>query len=232
MNVFIASIISGLCTGVGAFPIIFIKNLDVKIEDMLLGFAGGVMVFVGAYSLIHPCIEDGHLKQTVIGILLGAIFMYLIEIFMPEDRSRSDLLLVLGHIIHSIPEGLVIGAASEAKGKATGLLLAVAIGVHNMPEGFIICNILNKQNMSKLKAIIYTTLTGLGEPLATGIGIIFLKRIEFLIPFSMAFAGGSVLYIVSNEIIPKTHSRGNEKIATFSFIAGFIFMIVLENIIK
>ncbi|OPJ55799.1 ZIP family metal transporter [Alkalithermobacter paradoxus] len=232
MNIFIASILSGLCTGIGAFPIIFMKKLSERLEDILLGFAGGVMIFVGAYSLILPCIEEGHLSQTIIGIFAGAVLMYIIEIRMPEDKIKSNFILVLGHIIHSIPEGLVIGAASQAQGKSTAMLLAIAIGVHNIPEGLVIANILNKSKMSKFKSIVYTTLTGLGEPLATGAGILFLKNIEYLIPFSMAFAGGSILYVVSNEMIPKSHCRGNERKATFGLIVGFIFMIILENIIK
>jgi len=228
---FIASLITGLCTGVGAIPILFIKNLSEKTEDILLGFAAGIMVFAGAYSLIYPCMEQGYIIQAVVGILLGAFLMYYLEKKIPEDKVDGNFMFVIANIIHNIPEGFVIGAGYESQGKNTGILFAVAIAIQNIPEGLIIGNILKNTLHSKYKAILYTFLIGMGEPLSAGIGILALQYIKFLIPFSMAFAGGSILYVVSNEMIPKCHCRGNEKKATFGFVLGFVVMVILRGII-
>ncbi|SHH28451.1 ZIP family metal transporter [Tepidibacter thalassicus] len=232
MNAFIVSLITGLCGGIGAIPIIFLKRINEIFEDTILGFAAGVMTFAGAYSLILPCIEDGYVFQAIIGILIGAFFMYILEKYMPDDKASGNFTLVLANIIHNIPEGFVIGAGYEAHGKGTGILLAIAIGMQNIPEGLIVSNILLKTLNSKIKAVLYTFLIGFGEPISAGIGILALEYIKYLIPFSMAFAGGSILYVVSNEMIPKSHCRGNEKKATFGFILGFIFMIFFKSIIK
>ncbi len=232
MNAVFTSLLTGLCTGIGAIPILFVKKLNKKTEDILLGFAAGVMLFAGAYSLILPCIEDGHVLQAIIGILAGSIFMYFLDKHMPEDKMSGSFIFVLANIIHNIPEGFVIGAGYETQGKNTGLLLAIAIGLQNAPEGLIIADIFVKSKKSKFKSILYTFLIGLGEPVAAGVGVLALEYIKYLIPFSMAFAGGSILYVVSNEMIPKSHCRGNERKATFGLILGFIFMIFFKSIIK
>lgn len=232
MNAFIASLIAGSCTGIGALPIVFFKRISEKWEDIMLGFAAGVMIFAGAYSLILPCINDGHIIQAAIGIFLGSLFMYLLGKYMPEDKVEGGFVFVLATIIHSIPEGFVIGAGYKAEGSSAGLLLSIAIGMQNVPEGLLTASVLNKAYKSKLKSIVYTFLIGMGEPLAAGIGILTLKYIKYFIPFAMAFAGGAILYVVSNEMIPKSHCRGNETKATFGFILGFIIMVFFENIFK
>lgn len=231
MNGFFASLITGTCTGFGAIPILFIKKLNERTEDILLGFAAGIMVFAGAYSLIYPCIEQGHNIQAVVGILLGAFFMYYLEQKIPEDKVKGNFMFLIANIIHNIPEGFVIGAGYEAEGENTGILFAIAIAIQNIPEGLIMGNILKNTLHSKYKAILYTLLIGIAEPLAAGIGILTLQYIKALIPFSMAFAGGSILYVVSNEMIPKCHCRGNEKKATFGFILGFVVMVIMRGII-
>lgn len=232
MNGFIASLIAGSCTGIGALPILFLKNINERWEDILLGFAAGVMIFAGAYSLILPCINDGHIIQAMLGIFLGALFMYLLGKYMPEDKVESGFVFILATIVHSIPEGFVIGAGYKAEGSSAGMLLSIAIGMQNIPEGLLTASVLTKTYKSKLKCILYTFLIGLGEPISAGVGILTLKYIKYFIPFAMAFAGGAILYVVSNEMIPKSHCRGNETKATFGFILGFILMVFFENIFK
>lgn len=232
MNAFIASLIAGSCTGIGALPIVLFKRISEKWEDILLGFAAGVMIFAGAYSLILPCINEGHIIQAVIGILLGSLFMYLLGKYMPEDKIEGGFVFVLATIIHSIPEGFVIGAGYKAEESSAGILLSIAIGMQNIPEGLLTASVLAKAYKSKFKSILYTFLIGMGEPIAAGVGILTLKHIKYFIPFAMAFAGGAILYVVSNEMIPKSHCRGNETKATFGFILGFIIMVFFENIFK
>ncbi len=239
MNGFFVSIIVGLCTGIGSLPFIFIDKVSENIEDGLLGFAGGIMVFAGSFSLIEPALEKGSIYQVITGIIAGTILLTVIEKVVPHihikdfNNSKNNnmtkiLLLAIAVAIHNIPEGFAIGVGYGSGSKATGLSVALAIGIQNIPEGLIVAAPMVEEGMSKVKIILFSFLTGVGEPLAAALGIFASNIVSKLLPFFLCLAAGAMFFVVSHELIPQSHCRNNGIIATYGFILGLVVMLIFR----
>lgn len=237
----LASLVAGLASGLGGFLIFFVSRVSDKFLDASLGFSAGVMLAATSFSLIIPAIEVGGIYKSVIGIALGTLFMILVEKFMPHMHivvgikglpvNLSKLLLfILAITIHNFPEGLAIGVGFGGGDIKKGISLATGIGFQNIPEGLAVAFAILMINNNRLKAFWFALLTGLVEPIGGIIGVSVVSLGRFLLPYSLAFAGGAMLFVISEEIIPETHSRGNARIATIALILGFIIMMVLDNI--
>ena len=196
----LATICTGLATGVGALPILFVRNISDRLLDTMLGFAAGVMLAATAFSLIVPAIELGGVWITVTGILMGAVFLSLLDRFLPHEHLvmghegpssalRRIWLLIIAITLHNFPEGLAVGVSYGGGDIPTATSLAIAIGLQNMPEGLAVA-----------------------------------------LPLGLAFAAGAMLYIVSDEIIPETHRKGFEHEGTWGVMIGFAIMMLLDNL--
>ncbi|WZL71814.1 ZIP family metal transporter [Clostridiaceae bacterium 35-E11] len=245
MNGYIASILAGMCTGFGALPLIFLKKITKTFEDILLGFAAGIMIFAASFSLVLPALNTDGIEQVVFGMLTGAIVLAMIEKIIPninmgqvrntdfQDKEFVKTVMMIAAIaIHNIPEGFAIGIGYASGSKDTGLILALAIGIQNAPEGLIVSAPLLEKGYSKTKAILFAFLAGIGEPIAATLGIVAGSFCKTLMPFALSFAAGAMYYVVSHELIPESHCHGNQMKATFGVIGGFIIMLLLENYIK
>ncbi len=240
----LASFIASCFTGLGAIPVLLTEKISHKLYDTLLGFSAGIMIATACFNLIEPSTHIGSLGQTVIGIVSAAIFLFLVEKSVPhlhnwyphfKDRPmhikmKSGILMMVAITMHNLPEGLSVGVGYLASPKL-GLVLAIAIALQNMPEGLVVAAPLRQAGLSRLKCLGLATLSGIAEPIAAFFGIILFGFSQSVLPFGLAFAGGAMLYVTFDEIIPECHSHGNEIAATFSAIAGFIALLLLNAIV-
>lgn len=143
---------------------------------------------------------------------------------------RRGLMLFAAMTLHNLPEGLAVGTSYAAQPRL-GLLLALAIALHNIPEGIAVAGPFRACGMSRWQCLAWTLGSGLAEPVAALLGATSVTFIEQLLPFSLAFAGGAMLYVVSDELIPESHSHGFEHQATFGFILGFMLLLALSRLI-
>lgn len=236
----------GIMTGIGAIPIFLTKNVSQKLLDVMLGFAAGIMLAATAFSLIMPSIEygGGNFKAVMVtsfGILFGAVLIDLIDKYSPHEHlidkrreggSSKSLkqiwLFVIAITIHNFPEGMATGVGFGTNNIADGLTLALGIGIQNMPEGLAVALALARENYSIKYSFIVAFLTGLVEPFGALMGYGLVKIFEPLLPFILALAGGAMLFVISDEIIPTTHSNGFERESTYGIIVGFIVMMILD----
>jgi ZIP family zinc transporter len=230
-----ASLVAGLATGAGALPVLFTKKISDRLLDVMLGFSAGVMLAATAFSLIVPAIDLGGPFVAVLGIIIGALVLHLIDRFVPHfhpalgaegpaSRLSKVWLFVIAITIHNFPEGLAVGVSFGGGDVAAGLVIAMAIGLQNMPEGLAVALPLVREGYSRRKSLLYGTLTGLVEPLGALVAI-FMP----ILPWGLAFAAGAMLFVVSDEMIPESHRKGFEREATFGLIAGFVVMMLLDT---
>ncbi len=241
----IASVGAGLMTGVGALPIFFTRNISEKMLDVLLGFAAGVMLAATSFSLIIPSLEysGGGLKGALItglGIFVGSMFLDLTDKYSPhvhlldkrEEGASASLkkiwLFIIAITIHNFPEGLAVGVGFGDDNVRNGLSIALGIGLQNMPEGLAVALSLVREKYNVKKAFMVALLTGLVEPIGGLMGLGLVSVFKPVLPFVLAFAAGAMLFVISDEIIPETHSNGHERAATYGIVIGFIIMMILD----
>lgn len=236
----VATVLTGFATGVGALPVLFTRRVPERLLDALLGFAAGVMLAATAFSLIVPAIELGGILPTVLGILIGALFLAVLDHVLPhthfvkgaegpKSALRRVWLLIIAITLHNFPEGLAVGVGFGSERLSEALALMVAIGLQNMPEGLAVALPLVRERWSRGRALLYALGSGMAEPIAGLVGVFLVTWMHALLPWGLAFAAGAMLYVVSDEIIPETHSRGYEMEGTWGVIVGFIVMMVLDN---
>jgi zinc transporter, ZIP family len=242
----LASFLAGLATAIGALPVFFTRDISDRVQNSMLGFAAGVMLAATAFSLIVPAIEFGGGGTTgvliaVAGVLAGAIFLDLVDRYSPhrhfikgyEGGRNPGLagvwLFVIAIAIHNFPEGLAVGLGFGTGDIGQGMILAIAIGLQNMPEGLAVAFALRRENYSPRTAFLVALLTGLIEPLGGILGLFAVQWIEPILPYGLAFAGGAMLFVISDEIIPETHRRGRERQATYALMIGFVIMMFLDT---
>ena len=244
-----ASLLAGLATGVGALPALFFRTVSDKFLYTMLGGAAGVMLAATSFSLIVPGIEAGDqlwpgygVYVVVIGMLIGALFLDRIDHWLPHDhviaghegpasKMRKIWLFILAVTIHNFPEGLAVGVGFGSGDVAAGTSLAIGIGLQNMPEGLAVALPLIGMGRSRWNAIGVAFLTGLVEPVGGLLGVGAISLFHPVLPFGLAFAAGAMLFVISDEIIPETHSKGKSRIATFGVLIGFVVMMSLDNLL-
>lgn len=244
----IGSLFAGLATGVGAIPVLFLKNVSRRVQGILMGFGAGVMLAAPSFSLIIPALEAAT-SQTgqknlaamivVAGVLLGGLFLWLSHEYFPhehffkgtEGKSQNlkrIWLFVIAIAIHNFSEGLAVGVGFGGENVANGIALAVGIALQNIPEGFVVALALFTEKYSRGSAFFVALLTGLVEPVGGIIGASVVSIAKVFLPWAMAFAAGAMLFVISDEIIPESHSLGHEKEATIGVMLGFVVMMFLD----
>jgi ZIP family zinc transporter len=237
--------------GVGASTIIgsiigfIFKKISRKFSDIVLSFAAGVMLAAAVLGLILPSLEYGGkfgLLITVAGIFTGALCLNLIDKLVPhlhrfvgnDSESHNNeglskvLLFVMAIAIHNLPEGIAAGVGFGSGDTSQALIIAGGIALQNIPEGMVIIGPMLSAGVSPRKTIICAMITGLVEVVGTLIGYFAVSVSVAILPFALAFAGGTMLYVISDEMIPETHSHGNERGATYALLVGFCVMLVTD----
>lgn len=247
MPILLTALGVGAATVIGALLGFLIKNPSHKMQDIILSFAAGVMMAAAVIGLILPSLEYGQglsVAVTVIGILCGALCLNLIDKIVPhlhkitgaemEGHSPSNaqlnkvMLFVIAIAIHNLPEGIAAGVSFGTGDTAQALSVSLGIALQNIPEGMVIIAPMIASGISKRKTLFIAVLTGVIEVVGTLIGYFSISISTAVLPFSLAFAGGTMLYVISDEMIPETHSHGNECGATYSLLAGFCLMLVFD----
>jgi zinc transporter, ZIP family len=246
----LASILAGLATGVGALPAMFFKKVSQRALYTMLGGAAGVMLAATAFSLLVPGIDYGNqvwpgkgIYVVAGGVLVGAAFLELADRFLPYERylaNRADLasslrkiwLFIAAITLHNFPEGMAVGVSFGAGDWHNGIVLAIAIALQNIPEGLAVALPLVALGYRRGQAVFIATMTGLVEPIGGFLGVAAVSIFFPLLPIGMAFAAGAMLFVIADDIIPETQSKGKARHATFSFIVGFVIMMILDNLLS
>ena len=235
----------GGATVIGALIGFCFRTLSHKFSDIVLSFAAGVMLAAAVLGLIVPSVEYGGrfgLLITVSGIFVGAVFLNVIDRLVPhlhrfvgtdiEPHKQTQLsrvlLFVLAIAIHNLPEGIAAGVGFGMEDPTQGLLIAGGIALQNIPEGMVIIAPMIAAGVSRKRTLLIALSTGVVEVIGTFIGFFAVSVSVAVLPFALAFAGGTMLYVISDEMIPETHSHGNERGATYSLLAGFALMLTFD----
>ena len=235
----------GGATVIGALIGFIFKNISHKFSDIVLSFAAGVMLAAAVLGLIIPSLEYGGkygILVTVAGIFAGAVCLNLIDKLVPhlhkivgvEPESHHNanlskvLLFVLAIAIHNLPEGIAAGVGFGSGDTTQALIIAGGIALQNIPEGMVIIAPMLAAGISPRKTFILAMITGFVEVIGTLIGYFAVSISTAILPFALAFAGGTMLYVISDEMIPETHAHGSERGATYSLLVGFCVMLVTD----
>ena len=241
----------GGATVIGALIGFAFKNISHRFTDLLLSFAAGVMMSAAVCGLIIPSIEYGESKLsilvTILGIFAGALVLNLLDKLVPHlhkisgvdiekhgeanDRIGKILLFVMAIAIHNFPEGIATGVGFGSGNTMDGITIAVGIAIQNIPEGMVIISPMISAGISKKRTLFIASLTGIVEIIGTFIGYFAVQISSFILPFALAFAGGTMLYIISDEIIPETHAHGSERGATYALLLGFSLMLLMDYLL-
>jgi zinc transporter, ZIP family len=247
---FLASLITGFATVIGALPVLLPIKLTQRVQSIALGFGGGVMLAASAFSLIVPGTEAAIAQGAsqiqaallmAVGVLLGAVFLLLSHKYIPHEHfvkgpeganNAQNLkriwLFITAITIHNFPEGLAVGVNFGTSNPVNAFPLAVGIGLQNIPEGLVVAVSLVAQKYSAIYALGISLLTGLVEPIGGLIGASVVAIAQPILPLAMAFAAGAMLFVISGEIIPESHSKGREQEATIGVMVGFVIMMLLD----
>jgi ZIP family zinc transporter len=235
-----ASLFAGLATGLGAVLIFCVRRVSDAFLDASLGFAAGVMLAATSFSLLMPALQLGGIWQTVAGMAAGTVFLVYAERFVPLMHEVAGVkgpytslrrlwLFIFAIAIHNFPEGMAVGVSFGGGDAKAGSKLALGIGLQNIPEGLAVAFPLLREKSTRLRAFVIALCTGLVEPVGGFLGISIVSLGSFLLPYGLAFAAGAMLFVISEEIIPETHARGNDRKATIGVIMGFIIMMILDT---
>ncbi len=240
---FLASLIAGGATGIGAIPVLFFRDkyFSHRLKDLLLGFAAGVMLAATAFSLLVPAIAIGGVWMAVLGIIIGALLLDGVDKVIPHEhfemgregvstQLRRIWLFVLAITIHNFPEGMAVGVSFGTQNISNGLTVATAIGLQNIPEGMAVAISLIGVGYKRTAAFGYALLTGLVEPIGGLLGISLVTYMHWFLPLGMALAGGAMLFVISDEVIPETHHGAYSRLSTYALMIGFIVMMTLDNL--
>ena len=208
------------------------------------------MLAAAVVGLIIPSINvDNKLSiiVTIVGIILGALSLNLIDKIVPHlhriigtdienhpennNRLNKVLLFVIAIAIHNLPEGIAAGVSFGSGDFGRAISVTLGIALQNIPEGMIIIAPLLASGLSKKKTFLIASITGVVEVLGTFIGYFAVSISSIILPFALAFAGGTMLYVISDEMIPETHAHGNERAATYALIIGFVVMLLMDFLI-
>ncbi len=235
----------GGATVIGAIIGFIFKKISHKFSDIVLSFAAGVMLAAAVLGLVIPSLDYGGkygLVVTVIGIFAGALCLNLVDKLVPhlhklmgsdtEVHNNANLsrvlLFVTAIAIHNLPEGIAAGVGFGSGNTSQALLIAGGIALQNIPEGMVIIAPMLAVGVTPRKTFICAAITGVVEVIGTLIGYFAVSVASVILPFALAFAGGTMLYVVSDEMIPETHAHGNERGATYALLVGFCLMLICD----
>ena len=238
-------------TTLGAAMVFFLKNgIHPKIKKILMGFASGVMIAASIWSLLQPAIE--HYEKNdfrmwlvpAVGFILGIGFMLLLDFIVPHIHGKDEegiknskmsktSKMMLAVTLHNIPEGLAVGVVIA--GMITGnindkamLALAIGIAIQNFPEGVIVSMPLKEEGFPKWKAFLFGVISGVVEPIAAGLAILLTSFVTVILPYTLAFAAGVMIYVVVEELIPEANEGEHSNLATIGLAVGFVLMMILD----
>jgi ZIP family zinc transporter len=245
LRALVLGLIPALMTSLGGLAgLIGVKGREEHL-DVGLGFSAGVMTVASFTSLLLPAIELGGVSLVTAGFLAGVALVVLLDRIIPHehllrgyegpsfmrDRMKHVWLVTMAILIHNLPEGLAVGSSSVVS-SSVGLATAIAIGIQDIPEGFAVSFPIAIAGKSKKKALGISVLSGLSETLMALAAALLSSTTTTLLVLTLSLAAGSMIYVVSHEVIPETHRYGHESLSTLGFMSGFIVMLWLDTILS
>ena len=239
-------------TALGSAFVFFLKKeLNPKLQKVLMGFASGVMIAAAFWSLLSPAIESYPKEDfrrwfvPAIGFVLGVGFMFLLDFLVPHLHLHGDeegknggklsktFKFLLAVTLHNIPEGLAVGVvvAGMIHGDldpSSMIVLSIGIAIQNLPEGMIVSLPLKEEGVGKWKSFGLGVLSGVVEPIASLIALLLTSLIVVILPYTLAFAAGVMVFVVVEELIPEASHGQHSNLGTIGFTIGFIVMMILE----
>ncbi|MBQ8372368.1 MAG: ZIP family metal transporter [Clostridia bacterium] len=245
LNVLLTALGVGGATVIGALVGFAFRDISHKFSDIVLSFAAGVMLAAAIFGLIIPSLDNGGkfgLLITIAGIFVGAVCLNLADRLVPhlhklagkEDEVHKNkslgkvMLFVMAIAIHNLPEGIAAGVGFGSGNTADALLIAGGIALQNIPEGMVIISPMLAAGVKPRRTFLIAAATGLIEVVGTLIGYFAVSIASAILPFALAFAGGTMLYVISDEMIPETHAHGSQRGATYALLVGFSVMLVAD----
>ncbi len=236
----------GGATLIGTVLGFFFQNISHKFSDMVLSFAAGVMLSAAVMGLILPAVEYGGrlgLVYAITGVFAGAVCLNLFDKLVPHlhkltgadqeehpggtEKLNKVLLFVTAIAIHNLPEGIAAGVSFGTGNTAEALTVAGGIALQNIPEGMVIIGPMLAAGFSRRRTFLAAAATGVVEVVGTLLGYFAVSISAAILPFALAFAGGTMLYVISDEMIPETH-HSNTRGVTYALLAGFCVMLVTD----
>jgi ZIP family zinc transporter len=240
----------GGATVIGALLGFLFKKPSHKLNDIILSFAAGVMLAAAVIGLVMPSLEYGGkfgILITVVGIFCGAVCLNLIDRLVPHlhkmagvdqeahpektEQLNKVLLFVIAIAIHNLPEGIAAGVSFGTDNVTQAFSVAAGIALQNIPEGMVIIAPMLASGMSHGRTFVIAMMTGVVEVLGTLLGYFAVSLSAAILPFALAFAGGTMLYVISDEMIPETHAHGNQRGATYALLLGFCVMLATDTLL-
>ena len=241
-----------LGTALGSAMVFFLKKeINPRLQKILLGFASGVMIAASIWSLLQPAIDSFEKKDfrswlvPAIGFVIGIGFLLLLDYLIPhlhnnkeeegikKNRLSKTSKMMLAVTLHNVPEGLAFGVV--VGGALTGtlseqavLILAIGIAIQNFPEGAIVSMPLKEEGMSKGKAFLLGFLSGVVEPISALLAMLLTAFVTVILPYTLAFAAGAMIYVVVEELIPEANEGPHSNLATIGLAVGFVLMMALD----
>lgn len=249
-DAFFGGMLAAGATTLGAVPVMFSQRISERTQDALFGFGAGVMLAASAFSLIAPGIAAAQAQgatpwaaSLTVGaaVLLGGAVLLSLDRALPHEhfikgvegkasrRLRRVWLFVFAIALHNFPEGLAIGVAYAGTDVARATALTTGIAVQDVPEGLVVALALLSVGYSRLRAVLLAMATGLVEPVGAMLGASIVEYSAALLPWGLGVAAGAMLFVISHEIIPESHRKGHEVLATVGLMIGFVLMMVLDT---
>ena len=255
MNIIIGLMIPFIGTSLGAAMVFFMKDkLNNRVEKLLIGFAAGVMIAASVWSLLIPAMEHSveyggsEWFPAALGFSLGIIFLLILDMVIPHLHLHAEqpegianqglsktLMFFFAVTLHNIPEGMAVGVvlAGILQGNATislssAIALSIGIAIQNFPEGAILSLPLKASGESKSKSFLFGMLSGIVEPIAALITLLFSNFVISFLPYFLSFAAGAMMYVVIEELIPESQNGTHSNLGTIGAAIGFVLMMVLD----
>ena len=247
---FIATLFTWFVTIIGSSIVLFFKKVNKNIMDAMLGIAGGVMLSAAFFSLLSPSLELAsklNMKPiwlvTLLGFIIGGLLLFIGDKYFEYRESKNKkkfskkriIMLIASITLHNIPEGMVIGVAFgsvlyhiDGVTVLSAIMLAIGIGLQNFPEGTAVSLPLRREGLSRTKAFLIGSLTGIVEPISGILGAILVLKIRNLLPFLLAFAAGAMIYVVVEEIVPESQTNKRKDLMALFTLIGFSLMMILD----
>jgi zinc transporter, ZIP family len=246
-----ASAVTLLSTSVGALPALFTRRISERAQDVLMGFSAGIMLAATCFSLLTPALRLAAEAErpkvfsglaVAAGVLAGGAFLHLCNRYVPHEhfikgaeggahaaRLRRIWLFVFAVTLHNFPEGLAVGAGAGSLDMELATPILVGIGLQDMPEGFVVAVALAGVGYTLRQSLFVAFVTGVVEALAALVGFAATSQARGLLPWALAFAGGAMLYVISDEMIPESHRKDFAAEATAGLMVGFVLMMFLDT---
>ncbi|MDQ1613261.1 MAG: zinc transporter, family [Pyrinomonadaceae bacterium] len=247
----LGSAVTLFSTSLGALPTLFAKRVSERTQDMLMGFSAGVMLAATCFSLLNPALQMASARHgnkmfsgAVVAsfVLLGAGFLHMCDRYVPHEhfikgreggppsvQLKRIWLFVFAITLHNFPEGLAVGAGVGSLDPAVATPILIGIALQDIPEGFVVALALTGVNYTRGQGMFVAFLTGVVEAIAALVGFAATLQTQTVLPWMLALAGGAMLYVISNEMIPESHRKEFAREATAGLMVGFVLMMFLDT---